>query len=96
MDIFSELFLLSATMRVDSGSGLAALEDKGMTLSCAARGPDDVQFSWYKDGYPLDLRLFMQRAQETLIPSSRDEILRSVITFDRVSPLDRGKDLFLF
>ncbi|CAC5367520.1 unnamed protein product [Mytilus coruscus] len=89
-----ELYLLSVTMRVDSGSGLAALEDKSMTLSCVARGRPSITFKWFKDGYLLDLRfdvsLFRKRAQETLIPSSRDGILRSVITFDHVSPLDRG------
>ena len=89
--IITELYLLSATMRVDSGTGLAALEDKSMTLSCVARGSPNIVFRWFKDGYLLDLNLFQRRAQETLIPSSRDGILRSVLTFDRVSPLDRGK-----
>lgn len=88
--IITELYLLSATMRVDSGTGLAALEDKSMTLSCVARGSPHIVFRWFKDGYLLDLSLFQRRAHETLIPSSRDGILRSVLTFDRVSPLDRG------
>jgi hypothetical protein len=83
--IITELYLLSATMRVDSGTGLAALEDKSMTLSCVARGSPNIVFRWFKDGYLLDLNLFQRRAQETLIPSSRDGILRSVLTFDRVS-----------
>ncbi|VDI49705.1 Hypothetical predicted protein [Mytilus galloprovincialis] len=71
-----ELYLLSVTMRVDTGSGLAALEDKSMTLSCVARGRPSITFKWFKDGYLLDLRfdvsLFRKRAQETLIPASRD------------------------
>ncbi|XP_071145191.1 uncharacterized protein [Mytilus edulis] len=93
-DRLEKLYLLSVTMRVDTGSGLAALEDKSMTLSCVARGRPSITFKWFKDGYLLDLRfdvsLFRKRAQETLIPASRDGILRSVITFDHVSPLDRG------
>jgi len=61
-----------------------------MTLSCAAKGSAKIKFRWFKDGALINPKLSKREAFETKITSTTEEIIRSVLTIDYVSPFDKG------
>ncbi|OWF46372.1 uncharacterized protein LOC110455783 isoform X2 [Mizuhopecten yessoensis] len=66
------------------------IQGNDLTLSCEARGSENLKFRWFKDNAQFEPLLSTRDAFQSRIPSTTEEMIRSVMIIDRVSPFDKG------
>ena len=61
-----------------------------LTISCEAKGSNNLRFNWYKDGALVDTSRSLRDAFQTVIPSVKEKVIRSVLSISSASPFDKG------
>lgn len=89
--IFVEFYLQSVSTRAGDSNIITATQGAILTLWCAARGSENIKFQWFKQGYPIDTSLTDREIYTSVVISRSEEITRSILSLDSVTPYDRGE-----
>ncbi|XP_055885520.1 uncharacterized protein LOC106063426 isoform X2 [Biomphalaria glabrata] len=87
VQIKPEMKFLSLEMSSES-----PIKEGGMlTLTCTARGSENIQFKWFKNGKPLNLTVTHRNAWEIHLPETIQGKHISVLNIDGITIYDKGK-----
>ncbi|KAJ8306089.1 hypothetical protein KUTeg_016634 [Tegillarca granosa] len=92
LEVNIEFYLQSVSTKTGDSNIITATQGAILTLWCAARGSENIKFQWFKKGYPIDISLTDREIYTSVVISRSEEITRSILSLDSVTPYDRGED----
>ena len=77
-------------MSLENPDPRPSLEGHMLMLVCKAKGSQDLDFSWFKEGQVIDISRTSRNMWESRIPGNDGETQSSVLNIGKAHPLDAG------